>query len=93
MLQCVALVRTDVLEECIASIIRVTRISKLGTMLAVISNQSRMQSISLQHTDDGGDVLLRNIGSHKSHGVTFQDTAFFIVTDENLRTTKCKIAN
>jgi hypothetical protein len=31
----VALVRTSVSEECSASIIRVTRISKLGTMLAV----------------------------------------------------------
>jgi hypothetical protein len=31
----VALVRTDILEECIASIIRVQRISELGTPLAV----------------------------------------------------------
>jgi hypothetical protein len=35
----VVLVRTDILEECIASIIRVTRIGELGT-LAVTSNQS-----------------------------------------------------
>jgi hypothetical protein len=34
----VALVITDVLEEHIASIIRVTRMSDLGTMLAVTSN-------------------------------------------------------
>jgi hypothetical protein len=34
------LVRTDVSEECIASIIRVTRISELGTTLAVTSNRS-----------------------------------------------------
>jgi hypothetical protein len=39
----VALVRTDVLEECIASIIRVTRIGRLGTTLAVTSNQSALQ--------------------------------------------------
>jgi hypothetical protein len=32
------LVRTDVSEECIASIIRVTRIDDLGTMLAVTSS-------------------------------------------------------
>jgi hypothetical protein len=38
MLCCVALVRTNVLEELSASIIRVT-IGKLGTTLAVTSNQ------------------------------------------------------
>jgi hypothetical protein len=35
----VALVRTNVSEELNASIIRMTRISELGTMLAVTSNQ------------------------------------------------------
>jgi hypothetical protein len=39
----VALIITDILQECIASIIMVTRIGKLG-MLAVISNQSTLQS-------------------------------------------------
>jgi hypothetical protein len=39
MLHRVALVRTDVLEECVASIIRVTRIGELGTTLAVTSNR------------------------------------------------------
>jgi hypothetical protein len=39
MLHCVALVRTDVLEELSASTIRVTRISELGTMLAITSNR------------------------------------------------------
>jgi hypothetical protein len=38
----VTLARTDILEECIASIIRVTGIGKLGTMLAVTSNQSTL---------------------------------------------------
>jgi hypothetical protein len=33
-----ALVRTDVSEECIASIIRVTRISELGTLGVVASS-------------------------------------------------------
>jgi hypothetical protein len=37
MLRCVALVRTDVLEELSASFIRVTRIGELGTTLAVTS--------------------------------------------------------
>jgi hypothetical protein len=40
MLLRVALVRNDVSEELSASIIRVTRIDKLGTMLAVTSNGS-----------------------------------------------------
>jgi hypothetical protein len=35
----VALVRTDVTEELIASFIRVTRIGELGTTLAVTSNR------------------------------------------------------
>jgi hypothetical protein len=33
----VAIVRTNVSEECIASIIRVTRLSELGTTLTVTS--------------------------------------------------------
>jgi hypothetical protein len=42
MLHHLALVRIDVLEERIASIIRETRIGELG-MLAVTSNQSTLQ--------------------------------------------------
>jgi hypothetical protein len=36
---CVALVRTDVLEELSASFIRVTRIGELGTTMAETSNR------------------------------------------------------
>jgi hypothetical protein len=43
MLRYVTLVRTDVSEEISASFIRVTRISELGTTLAVTSNQSTLQ--------------------------------------------------
>jgi hypothetical protein len=39
MLRCVALVRTDILEEFSPSFIRVTRIGELGTTLAVTSNR------------------------------------------------------
>jgi hypothetical protein len=39
----VALVRTDVSEEHIASIIRVTRISELGTTLAATSNRNTLR--------------------------------------------------
>jgi hypothetical protein len=62
----VALVRTDVSENCSASIIRVTRIGELGTMLVVTSNRRKLQKI-LCHPDDGGATFLRNVGSYKSH--------------------------
>jgi hypothetical protein len=52
----VALVRKDLSEECITSIIRVKRISKLGT-LAI--------------TDDGSNMFLQNIGTYKSHMVSY----------------------
>jgi hypothetical protein len=43
MLRRVALVRTDVLEELSASIIRVTRIGELGTTLSVTSNRHTLR--------------------------------------------------
>jgi hypothetical protein len=43
MLRRVALVRTDVSEELSASFIRVTRIGKLGTTLAVTSNRRTLR--------------------------------------------------
>jgi demethoxyubiquinone hydroxylase (CLK1/Coq7/Cat5 family) len=39
MLRHVAIIRTDVSEETIASIIRVNKIGELGTTLAVTSNR------------------------------------------------------
>jgi hypothetical protein len=69
----VALVRTDALEEFSASIIRVTRICKLGT-LAVTSNECTLRRNTMYfslpnscHPDDGGAMFLQNIGSYKSH--------------------------
>jgi hypothetical protein len=38
-----AFVRTDVSEECIVSIIEVTKIGELGTTLAIISNRSTLR--------------------------------------------------
>jgi hypothetical protein len=43
MLRRVALVRTDVSEEHSASVIRMTRISELGTTLAVTSNRRTLR--------------------------------------------------
>jgi hypothetical protein len=45
MLRRVALVRTDVSEERIASIIRVTSIGEVGTTIAVTSNQLILRRI------------------------------------------------
>jgi hypothetical protein len=47
---CVALVRTDVSGECIASIARETGISELGTTLAITSNLV-VVSTEIPHTD------------------------------------------
>jgi hypothetical protein len=65
MLWRVALVRTDVSEEHGATFIRVTRIGELGTTQAATSNRC---------------TLWRNGISLQSHGVTSQNTPFFIVT-------------
>jgi hypothetical protein len=43
MLGCADVVRTDASEESLASLIRVTRISELGTMLALTSNRSMLR--------------------------------------------------
>jgi hypothetical protein len=45
MLRRVALVRTDVSEELSASFIRLTRIGKLGTTLAVTTTDARCEEI------------------------------------------------
>jgi hypothetical protein len=64
MLRHVALVRTDVSEERIASFIRVTRFGELGTVLAVTSNRRTVRRDTMY---DGDFTFLRNIGPYKSH--------------------------
>jgi hypothetical protein len=63
MLRRVALLITEVSEVLSSSIIRLTKISELGTTLAVSSSR-RADYI---HPDDGGPKFLRNVGSYKSH--------------------------
>jgi hypothetical protein len=76
----VPLARTDVnvSEESSASIIRVTRISELGTMLAVILvflysvplllvSANVVPNTDSCHPDDGGATFIRNVGSYTSH--------------------------
>jgi hypothetical protein len=67
MLRRTALVRTDVSEERITSIIRGTRIGDLGT-LAVTSNRSILRYVPPKRR------FLQ-----KPHGLTSGRTAFFIV--------------
>jgi hypothetical protein len=70
MLRRVALVRTDVSEERIASVIRVTRIGELGT-LAVTNNRRTVNVVpsSLILFSLMMDAILSsdNVGSYKSH--------------------------
>jgi hypothetical protein len=64
MIRRVVLIRTDVSEKIIASVIRVRRIDELGT-LAVTSNRSIL--VDSCQPDDAGDTFLRNVGSYKRH--------------------------
>jgi hypothetical protein len=69
MLRGVALVRTGVAEKLSASFIRVTRSCELGTTLAVTSNRRTLRRIPPK-----GQFL------QEPHGVTSQETPFFILT-------------
>jgi hypothetical protein len=67
----VALVRTDVSEESISSINRVTRIGQLGTTLAVTITGSKQQIHTVNvfpssHPHYRTDNFLRNVDSYKS---------------------------
>jgi hypothetical protein len=66
-----ALVRTDVAEKRISSIIRVTKIRELGTKLAATSNSRTLQPTS---------VPPKRRFLEEPHSVIFQKTVFFIVT-------------
>jgi hypothetical protein len=60
MLRRVALVRTEVWEELGASFIRVTRIAKLGTTLAVTSNRCTLRRNTKALSSSETSVLTRN---------------------------------
>jgi hypothetical protein len=66
------LVRTDVSEDRITSIIRVERIRELRTTLAITRNwllftaNVVLSSLSFD-PDDGGDTSLLSVDSYKSH--------------------------
>jgi hypothetical protein len=73
MLRLVALVRTDVSEERIASIIRLTRIGELGTTIAISIKRNRLRSSTMAMRSSETSLL------KKRHGVTAQKKEFFIV--------------
>jgi hypothetical protein len=65
MLLRVALVTTDVSEERIASIIRVTRISERASIASYRYRCSQLTDS--YYPDDGGVTFLRIVASYKSH--------------------------
>jgi hypothetical protein len=81
MLRLVAFVRTDVTEEPIASIIRMTRIGELRTTLAVTSNRGTLRRelwlLVTANVVRSSSILVilmmeairsfENVGSYKSH--------------------------
>jgi hypothetical protein len=72
MLHYVGLVRSGVSEECIASIIRLTRIGELG-MLAVTSNQSTLSLclfVGWVMMGLGAEVGIGTLGGPESHQVS-----------------------
>jgi hypothetical protein len=80
MLRRVALVRTDVSEKLSASIIRVTRISTLGTTLDVTANRRTQRSNTKWWTIWRHYVPPKRRFLQQPRGVTSQKTLFFIVT-------------
>jgi hypothetical protein len=66
----VAPVRTDVSEECIA-IIRVKRISELGTKVAVTSNRITLRRYMMEAIVSSETSVLK-----RSLGITTQEKAF-----------------
>jgi hypothetical protein len=90
MSRCVALARTDVSEERIASIIRVARIGELETTLAITSNRIRgvLRLLLIANNVSSSlilvilmmEVILPSEASvQEPHGVTSQKTVLFIV--------------
>jgi hypothetical protein len=65
----VALIRTDVSEDRIASIFRVHECKHESVPIQELTT-SLCNLLALVHPEDGGDMILRNVGSYKSHTVS-----------------------
>jgi hypothetical protein len=70
-----ALVRTDVLEAFIASLVRMTSIGELGTTLVVTSNRSTLLTLFLARRH----ILPKRRFLQEPHNITSQKTAFLMV--------------
>jgi hypothetical protein len=66
MLRRVALVRTDVLDERIASIIEVKRIGELGTTVAVTNNRSTLVTAKVPNSPINVSLLMEAIRSSET---------------------------
>jgi hypothetical protein len=83
----VALVRTDVSEERTASIIRMKRIGELWTLSVTSNRRTLWRNTSINYSSSPILITLTMAAIppkrrflQKPRGVTFQKTAFFIVT-------------
>jgi hypothetical protein len=63
----VALIRSDVSEDRIASIFRVLVEVFYESVPIQELTASLCNLLALMHPEDGGDTILRNVGSYKSH--------------------------
>jgi hypothetical protein len=71
----VALIRTDVSEDRIASIFTVNECEQVQSEIVsscIGGDYTRayyfaLYLLALVHPEDGGDTILRNVGSYKSH--------------------------
>jgi hypothetical protein len=73
----VALIRADVSEERIASIIRVTRSGALGTLLVtanVVPSPHILVTMMMEAIRSSGRLIFQ-----EPHGTTYQTTLFFTV--------------
>jgi hypothetical protein len=77
----VALIRTDVSEDRIASIFRVNECEQVqseivSSCIPRVAAYTRayyfaMYLLALVHPEDGGETILRNVSSYKSHTVSY----------------------
>jgi hypothetical protein len=68
MLRRAALLRTDISEERISSIIRVTRIGEIGTTLAVTNNRRTLTRATQRDISEAG--ILHNFSATNNSGET-----------------------
>jgi hypothetical protein len=81
MLRRAALVRTDVSEEAIASIIRETRIGELGKMLETTRDRSMLRRNSTPHDVTCQKTAFLIVAAVKTSNLTYMSRLFFGLFD------------